>query len=141
MIVTSRAGRVHTDPTSLPAIARHHDLLVDLTTGAIHGREGRVVEGRGVAASILVTLIESLEPVTAERLYQVVWGGNDYHPLRHRNTLYIALNRTRKLMEELGETREVIRRENTGWSISPDIDLAVARRDPRVSSAGDLRPG
>jgi tetratricopeptide (TPR) repeat protein len=139
VIVTSRTGRVHTDAQALVTLARQHDILVDLMSGTILGRSGRSVEGRGVAASILVTLAESAEPVSAERLYQVVWGGNDYHPLRHRNTLYIALNRTRKLLEELGEAREVIRREGTGWIISPEIDLAIARRDPRVSTAGDLR--
>lgn len=139
MIVTSRAGRVHTDVGFLGQVAHHHDLLVDIGSGRIFGRSGKVVEGRGVAASILVTLAESLEPVCAERMYQVVWGGHDYHPLRHRNTLYIALNRTRKLLEELHETREVIRREGSGWTISPDIDLAIARRDPRVSTVGDHR--
>lgn len=139
MIVTSRAGRVHTEVGFLPQVARHHDLLVDIGSGRILGRSGMMVEGRGVAAAILVTLAESLEPVGAERLYQVVWGGHDYHPLRHRNTLYIALNRTRKLLAELHETGEVIRREGSGWTIAPDIDLAIARRDPRVSTVGEHR--
>jgi len=139
VIVTSRAGRLYTSTKGLPALARQHDVLVDLASGNILGRSGRIVEGRGVAASILVTLAERLEPVSAERLYQVVWGGHDYHPLRHRNTLYIALNRTRKLLEELGESREVIRREGSGWIIAPEIDLAIARRDPRVSGVSDPR--
>ena len=139
VIVTSRAGRIHTDVDALCKIARRHDVLVDLTTGRILGRSGRIVEGRGVAASILVTLAESTEPVGAERLYQVVWGGHDYHPLRHRNTLYIALNRTRKLLEQLGESREVIGREGDGWIIAREIDLAIARRDPRVSTVSDPR--
>ena len=140
MIVTSRCGRLHTEAGALARVARHHDLMVDIGSGRIFGKSGKTVEGRGVAAAILVTLAESLEPVSAERLYQVVWGGHDYHPLRHRNTLYIALNRTRKLVEELDESREVIRREGTGWTISPDIDLAIARRDPRVSAVGEPGP-
>jgi len=139
VIVTSRSGRVHTDAPTLPAIALQHDILVDLTNGTIIGRSGRIVEGRGVAASILVNLAEATEPVSAERLHQVVWGGHDYHPLRHRNTLYIALNRTRKLLAELGEAREVIRRDGDGWIISPEIDLAIARRDPRVSTVTESR--
>ena len=34
---------------------------------------------------------------------------------------------------------EVIRREGSGWTIAPDIDLAIARRDPRVSTVGEHR--
>lgn len=134
VIVSSRHGKLHTEQPRLRELARQHDLLVDLTSGAIFERTGRTVEGRGVAAAILVALAESPEPVTPERLYQIVWGGSDYHPLRHRNTLYIALNRTRKLLDELLGSREVILRREPGWMISPEIDIAVARRDPRVST-------
>lgn len=135
VVVSGRAGREYTDAQGLVELARRHDITVDLASGAVHHRSGSFIEGRGVAASILATLAESRTSVTAERLYQVVWGGHDYHSLRHRNTLYIALNRTRKLLADLGETREVIRRDGDGWSIATDIDLVVARRDPRVSTA------
>lgn len=134
VIVSSRHGKLHTEQTRLKEISRDHDLLVDLTSGSIFERGGSSIEGRGVAAAILVALAESTEPVPPERLYQIVWGGSDYHPLRHRNTLYIALNRTRKLLDELLGGREVIVRRDCGWLISPEVDIAVARRDPRVST-------
>ena len=140
VIVSTRQGRIHVEPARLKDLAPHHDLLVDLGSGTIYGREGAPVEGRGVAASILVALADSLEPVPAERLYQIVWGGHDYHPLRHRNTLYIALNRARKLFDALVQGREVIRREGAGWMIAPEIDVAIARRDPRVSTVSGQRP-
>jgi len=139
IIVTTRRGRIHAEPAALKTIACHHDLVVDAGSGTIYGRSGGAVEGRGVAASILVALADAVEPVSAERLYQIVWGGNDYHPLRHRNTLYIALNRTRKLLETLVGEREVIGREGAGWIIAPEIDVAVARRDPRVSTVSGQR--
>ena len=71
---------------------------------------------------------------SADDLYRAVWGGV-YHPLRHRNTLYVSLNRTRKLVSErLGE-REVVHRDGTGWTLAPGVDLAIVRRDPRVVSS------
>ena len=139
MVITGRHGREHTDAQGIPVVAQRHDILVDLASGMIYAKSGKSMEGRGVASLILATLNESREPVTAERLYQVVWGGLDYHPLRHRNTLYIALNRTRRLLEDLGEVREVIRRDGEGWRIASEIDLVVARRDPRVSMVQNTR--
>ncbi len=140
VIVSSRHGRLHTEHALLREVAREHDLLIDLSTGSIIEKSGRAIEGRGVASAILVALAESPDPVNPERLYQIVWGGTDYHPLRHRNTLYIALNRTRKLLDELVGDREIIiRRDPTGWAIAPDVDIAVARRDPRVSTVTGAR--
>jgi len=139
VIVASRDGVVHTDASQLDAIAREHDVLVDVSSGTLIGRSGLRVKGRDTAASILARLADSPEPLSAEQLYHLVWGGREYHPLRHRNTLYIALNRTRKLLREIGEERDVIHHDALGWSISTEIDVAIARRDPRVTTAGERR--
>lgn len=139
VMVASRAGLVHTDASHLDTLAREHDILVDLATGTLFGRSGPRIKGRETAALILARLAESPEPLSAERLYTLVWGGREYHPLRHRNTLYIALNRTRKVLRELGEERAVIHHDTLGWSIAPDIDIAIARRDPRVTTSGERR--
>jgi tetratricopeptide (TPR) repeat protein len=136
VIVSSREGLVHTDADHVAAIALEHDILVDVSTGTLIGRGGQRVKGRDTAATILSRLADSAEPLSAERLYQLVWGGREYHPLRHRNTLYIALNRTRKVLREIGEEREVIQHDGLGWSIAPEIDVAVVRRDPRVTTSG-----
>ncbi|MBP6841525.1 MAG: hypothetical protein KA190_29765, partial [Kofleriaceae bacterium] len=71
---------------------------------------------------------------SADDLYRAVWGGV-YHPLRHRNTLYVSLNRTRKLVSELLGDREVVLRDGAGWRLAPDVEIAVIRRDPRVVSS------
>lgn len=134
IVVSTRGGRIHIDPARLAGLAQAHDVLVEVASGTLLGRSGKRVEGRGTGSAIMVALAESPEPLPPERLYQLVWGSGEYHPLRHRNTLYIALNRTRKLLREVGEEREVIHRDTTGWSISPEIDLAIARRDPRLTS-------
>lgn len=133
LVVSSRHGRVHTDADHLATVARHFDIVIDRVANSLRGPE-RTAEGRAMAVAILASLAESDGEVPPERLYQIVWGGNEYHPLRHRNTLYIALNRTRKLLREIGESREVILRGATGWTISPEVVLAIVRRDPRVST-------
>lgn len=133
LVVSSRHGRVHTDVDHLSTVARHFDIVIDRVANSLRGPT-RTAEGRAMAVSILAGLAESDGEVSPERLYQIVWGGNEYHPLRHRNTLYIALNRTRKLLKEMGESREVILRGATGWTISPEVALAIVRRDPRVST-------
>ena len=139
IVVSSRAGVVHTDAAHLEGIAREHDLLVDLSTGRLFSRTGGLIKGRETAATILARLAESSEALAAEQLYMLVWGGTQYHPLRHRNTLYITLNRTRKLLRELGEERTVIVHDALGWSISSEIDVAIARRDPRTATQGGQR--
>lgn len=133
LVVSSRYGRVHTDADHLATVTRHFDIVVDRVANSLRGPE-HTAEGRAMAVAILAGLAESDDEVSPERLYQIVWGGNEYHPLRHRNTLYIALNRTRKLLKEIGESREVILRGATGWTISPEVVLAIVRRDPRVST-------
>lgn len=133
LVVSSRYGRVHTDADHLATVTRHFDIVVDRVANSLRGPK-HTAEGRAMAVAILAGLAESDDEVSPERLYQIVWGGNEYHPLRHRNTLYIALNRTRKLLKEIGENREVILRGATGWTISPDVVLAIVRRDPRVST-------
>lgn len=133
LVVSSRHGRLHLAASQLPGLTRHFDLVIDRVTNAIRG-PSHTAEGRATAAAILAGLAESRDEVPPERLYQIVWGGAEYHPLRHRNTLYIALNRTRKLLRELGETREIIVRGAVGWTLSPEVSLAIVRRDPRVST-------
>ncbi|MEZ4363425.1 MAG: AAA family ATPase [Kofleriaceae bacterium] len=133
LLVLSRRGRIHTGAAQLAQAAQHFDIVVDRVVNSLRGPSS-TVEGRATAVAILVGLAESEEPVSPERLYQIVWGAGEYHPIRHRNTLYIALNRTRKALKDIGESREVILRGSDGWYLSPEIDLAVVYRDPRVST-------
>ena len=131
LVVSSPRGCVHAGSGELAAIVTHHDVLVDVSTSTLLGRSGKRIEGQGMAAMILAALAEADVALTAERLYAAVWGGHEYHPLRHRNTLYVALNRTRKLLQELGETRSVVIRAGSGWMLSSEIDLVVARSTAR----------
>jgi hypothetical protein len=85
-------------------------------------------------AAMLVALADPSMTRDPDTLYHAVWGG-EYHPLRHRNTLYVSLNRTKKLVSELLGDREVVVRDGAGWALAPDVDVAIVRPDPRVVSA------
>ena len=54
-------------------------------------------------------------------------GGREYHPLRHRNTVYVALNRLRQLLRELLPGREVVETASNGWRLSREVDICAIR--------------
>lgn len=139
VITSARFGRFHGEPEDLLRIAAEHDISIDVEASSIMGRSGIRVEGQSTAIEILVALAESPEPLSAARLYHEVWGGAEYHPLRHRNTLYVALNRTRKLVREIGERRTVIVRLRNGWTIAEHVTVAIARKDPRTVPRAEAR--
>ncbi len=134
LIVDSRAGSSFVSADGVAAIVAEHDLTIDSVTATIYNRAGQRVDGRATMAALLVALANPAVAGSADDLYRAVWGGV-YHPLRHRNTLYVSLNRTRKLVSELLGDREVVLRDGAGWRLAPDVEIAVIRRDPRVVSS------
>ena len=72
------------------------------------------------------------EPVTPDTIYKQVWGGTEYHPLQHRNALYVALNRLRTSLRVAFPDREVVERASSGWRLGDEVDacVAVAVRKP-----------
>jgi len=77
----------------------------------------------------LARLIEAQPaPVPAEELYRDVWGGLEYHTLRHRNTVYVGVNRLRRALAEVASGTEVIVTTPEGWRIADGVDAAVVRR-------------
>lgn len=77
------------------------DLLIDLAD------RGLVAAGRRHrCADLRLRLLERLalggdDGASMEALYLDVWGGNEFDPLRHRNSIYVALQRTRVALEGL----------------------------------------
>jgi DNA-binding winged helix-turn-helix (wHTH) protein len=77
--------------------------------------------------ALLSVLIQARgEAVTPEQLYTRVWQVSEYHPLRHRNALYVAINRLRKSLREVLAERDVVERASSGWRLATDIDACVA---------------
>jgi DNA-binding winged helix-turn-helix (wHTH) protein/tetratricopeptide (TPR) repeat protein len=99
------------------------ELVVEVDRGLISGQRGQIsVKGRPVTCKLLAALVES-QPhvVSAESLYVRVWGGAEYHPLRHRNMLYVALNRLRRTLREMFPERELIETVPDGWRLADGL--------------------
>lgn len=105
------------------------DLVVEPARATITVSPGeRADQGRPVACELLARLIEGQGAVvTAEELFCDVWGGREYHPLRNRNTVYVAVKRLRQTLRKLLGDREVIETASGGWRIADDIDAISIR--------------
>lgn len=110
----------------LDAPAARPDLLVDLATSSIANAAGTRVRGRPMLCELLARLVEADgQPVEAAALYCAVWSAPAYHPLRHRNTLYAAINRLRGVLAPLfPEHAELIATGPSGWSLRRDLVTA-----------------
>src|SRR5437016_5047732 len=106
-----------------------YDLVVDLDTSILTTcHAARKIRGRPIVCGVLASLIFARgRPVTPEALYRQVWGGGEYHPLRHRNALYVAVNRARGALRELLGRPAAIETLPSGWRLAPDLDACVIR--------------
>jgi DNA-binding winged helix-turn-helix (wHTH) protein len=126
-----RASGDHADTAVLGGLApvimlgRHtersmgDEFTVDVTSGTLTGRKGSL-KGRPVTCALLACLIDADgEPVPADILYCTVWGTEQYHPLRHRNTLYSAINRLRRVLTDVGGdgAGELVETLPSGWRL------------------------
>jgi DNA-binding winged helix-turn-helix (wHTH) protein len=99
------------------------DVVVDPRKVTISSRH-TVVKGRPIACALLACLVDGQgQPVPADVLYCTVWGVAEYHALRHRNTLYVALNRLRQTLSELCTDREgdLIETLPAGWRLAEGL--------------------
>jgi DNA-binding response OmpR family regulator len=80
-----------------------------------------------MAALLAGLLAAPAEGASAEHLFYEVWGGREYHPLVHRNTIYVAIGRLRQALRELLPGREIIKTAASGWRLAADLDLCVIR--------------
>lgn len=120
--VADRAGRRTVTEAELER-ARAKELVVDLPRGVICAGGARAVKGRPMTCKLLAALIEAQPAtVTAEHLYLVVWGAVEYHPLRHRNTVYVAINRLRRTLRDLFPDRDLLETVPDGWQLAADLD-------------------
>jgi hypothetical protein len=111
---------------SLARVRAASDLVIDTTSNVISSRHSRrEIRNRSAAVDLVRWLAERRGPASAEELYRGVWGAAEYHPLRHRNTLYIALNRARRALNELVPGRAVIVRVREGWQIASDLVICI----------------
>ena len=101
------------------------DLVVDVTRGLIIGCNGaRTIKGRPITCRVLAVLVaEQGTVVSPETLYRRAWDADDYHPLRHRNTVYVAVNRARGALRELFPDRDLVENAPGGWRLSDRLQV------------------
>ena len=76
-----------TDP--LPAGCQ---MLLDVELGRLSDHKGGVCTLTPQATQILAAMVEEPAGLSLEALYAAGWGSQkDFHPLRHRNAIYVAL--------------------------------------------------
>lgn len=130
--VSARGSVQVVDDASLEAARASHFLVVEPVRAVITchvGAEARIDRGRPLACELLAALVDADGAVvSAEQLFVGVWGGREYHPLRHRNTVYVAVKRLRQTLKALlGDEREVIETATGGWRVADGVDIAVVR--------------
>ncbi|MCU1281919.1 MAG: transcriptional regulator, family, partial [bacterium] len=105
--------------------------------------EGTLTAGRREQplAPQLLLLLESIaeagsDGITPEALYLAVWhGSDDYHALRHRNAVYVAVNRLRAALEPIAG-KDALRSTATHYALAPGLRIAVCRAVRRLDLAG-----
>jgi hypothetical protein len=135
--LAERGGARTVPATGAAAVGPSYDLIVDVDRGVLGTPdEAAKVSGRPLLCLILARLLaarraarpgESSDSVDAERLFYDVWGGREYNPLRHRNTIYVAITRLRQVLRDVLPGREVIETTPSGWHLAPGIELCVRR--------------
>lgn len=112
-------------PGELPAGAEPPELTVALDTGEVLTRTGalKVPVQRLLLLAALARAGRS--GATLEQLYLIVWGGTQYHPLRHRNAVYVGLNRLRESLAGVLGGRDPIEVEGGLCRLVPELRIAV----------------
>lgn len=102
------------------------DLVVDLDRGELVARN-KVVRGQARIVALLAHLVGAgARAVEADELFRGVWNARTYAPLRHRNAVYLAIARTRRILSPLLGEAPVVRHPN-GWRLRDDLYAIVVR--------------
>ena len=130
--VLGRAGARIVDDAELDRLRASAGFAIEPVRAVItYNQRGAVAidRGRPLACELFAALVEAAGAVvSAEQLFLGVWGGREYHPLRHRNTVYVAVKRLRQTLRGLtGDDRELIETAAGGWRLADGVDAVVVR--------------
>lgn len=133
--IIDRSGRREADEESRRRALIDYELFIEPERGMItRGGDptGAAIVGRPLLAALLAALLTApAEGASAERLFYDVWGGREYHPLQHRNTIYVAIGRLRQAIRELLPGREIIETAVGGWRLSDVVSVCIIRKKSR----------
>jgi hypothetical protein len=108
------------DGEALPAGAQ---LLIDLDRKALRaGDRALALTPQQLA---LLEFLCTAGGATLEAIYVGVLGGREYHHLRHRSTVYVAITRLRAALEPLLGADVLIERADGRYRVRPDLAAAV----------------
>jgi hypothetical protein len=110
-------------PGELPA--DEADLLVALDAGEATSAALRLKLPEQRLRLLAALARAGKDGITLEALYATVWGGRQYHPLRHRNTIYVALNRLRESLAKLLPDVESLQVLDGSSRLAPGLRVAV----------------
>jgi len=104
----------------LPTDAR---LVVDVDRKAL--RAGARVLPLTAQRLALLEFLCTVGGATLEAIYLGVLGGREYHPLRHRSTVYVAINRLRAALDPLVGADAIVERAAGRYRLRADLGAAV----------------
>jgi len=130
--VVGKGGVRVVDDAELDRVRAGHAFVIEPVRAVItcnHGGQVAIDRGRPLACELFAALVEASGAVVpAEQLFLGVWGGREYHPLRHRNTVYVAVKRLRQTLKGLtADEREIIETAAGGWRVADGVDAVVVR--------------
>ena len=131
-VLVLQAPGLITTYTELDRVRAGHAFVIEPVRAVItcnHGGQVAIDRGRPLACELFAALVEASGAVVpAEQLFLGVWGGREYHPLRHRNTVYVAVKRLRQTLKGLtADEREIIETAAGGWRVADGVDAVVVR--------------
>lgn len=103
------------------------ELQLDLEMGLVSARgHAWDLSAQPLIARLLECLADAGDRgLSTEALYRLVWGA-EYHALRHRNTLYGAINRVRRGLAGLIADRQIIAQSDGNYRLE-NVTVAVVR--------------
>ncbi|MBK9030759.1 MAG: winged helix-turn-helix domain-containing protein [Myxococcales bacterium] len=130
--VVGKTGTRVVDDAELDRVRTGHAFVIEPVRAVIscnHAGAVAIDRGRPLACELFAALVEAHGAViSAEQLFLGVWGGREYHPLRHRNTVYVAVKRLRQTLKGLiADEREIIETAAGGWRLADGVDAVVVR--------------
>lgn len=105
------------------------DLMVDLDGAIVIGPEH--VSWPQARIDMLARLVEAgPSGLSLEQMYLELWKGSEYHPLRHRNMVYVALQRVRSELRALTGGEPITLIDESRYALAPGLRVAVRRPLP-----------
>jgi len=101
------------------------DLLVRADRGQAQGaRVSIALPPQGL--QLLEALVRAGEAgASVEELHRKVWRAKTFHPLRHRNSVYVALTRLRDLLRGVLEGETLVETDGGRYRVAPHLRSAV----------------